>query len=150
MNWRKLIKRVLKILAGVIGSLLLLLVVIILLIRIPAVQTYITQKATTYLSSKTHTKIQLKGVWISFPNSVVLDQLFAEDPKHDTLLYLNRLKIDIDMLALIKHRVKVNDLFLSGVNANISRSTVDRVSAAKVSMERTPSGRAWSCMSSRA
>lgn len=125
MKWKKIILVILKILAGFLGSLILLFIVLVLLIRLPSVQTYITQKVTRYLSNKTHTKIALKGVWISFPKSVVLDKLYAEDAAHDTLLYLDKLNVDIDMLALLKHKVKVNHLFLSNVNANISRSTVD-------------------------
>lgn len=125
MKWKKTILVILKILAGTLGSLILLLVVLVLLIRLPSVQTYITHQATQYLSNKTHTKVELKGVWISFPKSIVLDRLYAEDAAHDTLLYLEKLNVDIDMLALLKHKVKVNHLFLSNVNANISRSTVD-------------------------
>jgi hypothetical protein len=125
MKWKRAILITLKILAGTIGSLLFLLIVFILLIRLPSVQTYITHKAVAYLSKKTHTKIALKGLWISFPKSVVIDQLYAEDVNHDTLAYIGKLNVDIDMLALLKRKIKVNHLFLSDVNANIARSKVD-------------------------
>jgi hypothetical protein len=123
--WRKVTRIILKTLAWAIGSLLVLLMLVIFLIRLPAVQTYITHRATAYISGKTHTKVQLEKVYISFPKSIVLEKLYAEDIRHDTLLYLGKLKVDIDMLALLRHKVKVNNLELTAANANIIRNEVD-------------------------
>jgi hypothetical protein len=108
-----------------LGSLLVLFIVLILLIRLPTVQGFITKKATTYISSKTHTKVQLGKLYIDFPKSVVVENLFAEDTRHDTLLFLGKLKVNINMIALLKNKVEVISVSISDVNANIQRTEVD-------------------------
>lgn len=125
MSWGKAVRITLKVLAGIIGSLLVLLIALLLLIRLPSVQNYITHKATQYVSSKTHTRVTLHQLYIGFPKTVVIEQLYAEDATHDTLLYLGRLEVNLDMLALLHRRVEVRSLTLSDVNANIGRSEVD-------------------------
>ncbi|MCW3125367.1 MAG: hypothetical protein JWO03_1025, partial [Bacteroidetes bacterium] len=125
MNGRKAARITWKTLAWTIGSVLVLLVALVLLIRLPPVQTYITHKVTAYVSSKTHTKVELRRLYIAFPKSVMIEQLYAEDTKHDTLLYLGKLKVSIDMLALLRHKVEVSSVMLTDVNANIERKEVD-------------------------
>ncbi len=125
MNWGKVVRITLKVLAGIIGSLLVLLVALVLLIRLPSVQNYITHKATQYVSSKTHTQVTLRRLYVGFPKMVVIEQLYAEDARHDTLLYLGKLEVNINLPALLHHKVEVSSIALSDVHANIGRSQVD-------------------------
>ncbi|MBS1622546.1 MAG: translocation/assembly module TamB domain-containing protein [Bacteroidetes bacterium] len=125
MNWGKVVRITLKVLGGVVGALLILLLVFILLIRLPSVQNFITHKATAYISSKTHTRISLRRLYIGFPKSVVIEQLYAEDAKHDTLLYLGELEVGVNMLGLLHHKLEIGSIRLSDVTANIGRSRVD-------------------------
>ncbi len=110
---------------GIIGSVLLLLILAVVLLRLPVVQNFVTQKAISFVSSKTHTRVELKRLYIAFPKSIVLENLFAEDLAHDTLLYVNKLSVDIDMMGLLDQKVGINRVMLNGVNANISRSEAD-------------------------
>ncbi len=125
MNWGKAFRIIWKVLAGIIGSLLVLIIALILLIRLPSVQNYITHKATEYVSSRTHTKVTLKRLYIGYPKMVVIEQLYAEDAKHDTLLYLGKLEVNINLPNLLKRKVEVSSVSLADVNANIGRSEVD-------------------------
>ncbi len=125
MNWGKVVRITLKVLGGTIAALLVLVVVLILLIRLPSVQNYITHKATQYVSSKTHTRVSLSRLYIGFPKTVVIEQLYAEDAKHDTLLYVGKLEVGINMMGLLHHKVEVGSVLLSDVSANIGRSSVD-------------------------
>lgn len=122
---KRALKIVLKVLAGIIGSVLLLLILAVVLLRLPAVQNLVTQKAVSFVSSKTHTRVELKRLYIAFPKSIIIENLFAEDLAHDTLLYVAKLSVDIDMLGLLRQKVEINKVLLNGVNANIFRSEAD-------------------------
>jgi translocation and assembly module TamB len=123
---KKAAKTILKILVGIVSSIIFLLVVIVVLIRIPFVQTYITHKAVSYISGKTHTKTEIGKLYIIFPKSIVIESLFAEDERHDTLLSINKLEVDINLLGLARSKVEVNGILLSGVNANIKRNDLGK------------------------
>lgn len=124
---RKIIKTSGKILAWVIGSFLALLLVLILLIRLPAIQNFITAKAISYISSKTHTRVAIKSLYIGFPKSVIVEGLFAEDLNHDTLISLGKLELDVNMLGLLSSRIDINSLNVSDLDANIIRTLPDSV-----------------------
>src|SRR5690606_32526421 len=91
--------------------------------RLPAVQNYVTQKAISYVSAKTQTRIELNRLYIAFPKSIVVEGLYVEDIQKDTLLYLQKISIDINMLALLKNRIEINEVVLSNSTANIHRNT---------------------------
>ncbi len=95
------------------------------MLRLPSVQNYITHKTIDYVSSKTHTKILLERLYIGFPKSIVLEGLFAEDLNHDTLVYIEQLELDINIPALIKNKLEVNNLLLKKCNLSIVRSLPD-------------------------
>lgn len=122
---KRTLKIAVKVLAGFIISVILLLVLAVVLLRLPSVQNFVTQKVVGIVSSKTNTRIELHRLYIAFPKSIVLEGLFAEDLNHDTLLAVNKLSIDIDMLKLLSNTVEVNKVILDGVNANIFRSEAD-------------------------
>ncbi|HLP49705.1 MAG TPA: AsmA family protein, partial [Chitinophagales bacterium] len=118
---KRVVKKILKITGITIASLLGLVVLLLLLLRLPAVQNFVTHKVVSFLSDKTHTRIELHRLYIGFPKMVVIEGLYAEDLQHDTLLSLQKLAVNVDMLALLKKKVSVSSLELSGVNANILR-----------------------------
>ncbi|HLP21949.1 MAG TPA: hypothetical protein VK174_16665, partial [Chitinophagales bacterium] len=118
---KRVVKKILKITGITIASLLGLVMLLLLLLRLPAVQNFVTHKVVSFLSDKTHTRIELHRLYIGFPKMVVIEGLYAEDLQHDTLLSLQKLAVNVDMLALLKKKVSVTSLELTGVNANILR-----------------------------
>lgn len=95
------------------------------MLRLPSVQNYITHKATDYVISKTHTKIELQRLYIGFPKTVVIEGLFAEDLNHDTLIYVGQLELNVDLFELLNKRVEVADLLITDLNSHIKRSLPD-------------------------
>lgn len=122
---RKAFKITGKIVLWIIALAFALFVVLILLIRLPSVQNYITHKVIHFVSIKTHTKIQLERLYIGFPKSIVLQGFFAEDLKHDTLVYLKQLEIDINLTGLLNNKAEVNNLFVNKLNLHIKRNLPD-------------------------
>jgi translocation and assembly module TamB len=123
---RKVSKIILKILLGFVSAIVVLLILIVLLIRLPAIQNYITHRAVTYISGKTHSRTEIGRLYLLFPKSIVIENLFAEDQRHDTLLRLEKLEVDINLWGLTRSKVEVNGLLLKGVNANIDRNELGK------------------------
>ena len=121
----KIIRRILKILGWTIGSVILLLVLVIVLIQVPSVQQFVRGKAVAFLEKKIGTKVNIDRLSIAFPKKIVLEGIYFEDQKHDTLLSGKKIELDIAMLALLHKKITVNDVELEGIRANIYRNNPD-------------------------
>ncbi|MEO8147440.1 MAG: translocation/assembly module TamB domain-containing protein, partial [Bacteroidia bacterium] len=121
----RIFKKVLKITGWILGSITLLLIIVALLIQLPAFQNFIIHKATAYVSNKTHTKVEIARVGISFPKSVFLEGVYLEDTAKDTLVYAGRLEVNMDMIALIKGNIHIQKISLKTLTANVSRAEGD-------------------------
>ncbi|MFT4594138.1 MAG: hypothetical protein ACI9UR_000443 [Bacteroidia bacterium] len=102
-----------------LGILAFFLVLIIgggyLALRSPRVQTKITQYIAGYLSDELKTEVSVRGVDIGFFNRVILEGLYVEDLKGDTLAHLNRLHLGVNYLGIESHeihlgKVRIDDL----------------------------------------
>ncbi|MDB5283959.1 MAG: hypothetical protein JWO06_3034, partial [Bacteroidota bacterium] len=122
---KRAFKIILKVIAGITGTILGLVILFIILLRLPSVQNYVTHKAVSFISSKTHSRVELHRLYIDFPKSLVVEDLFAEDMKHDTLAYIKKLSVDIDLLKLINKKVEIRDVTLTNATAYIIRNEVD-------------------------
>lgn len=78
----------------------------------PSVQTWVAQKAASYLSKELHTNIRLKGLDIVFFKTIVLEDVLIEDLHTDTLLAVDKFKIDIGPIILDKNKFTLNAIIL--------------------------------------
>ena len=118
-------KKTLKAILWVVGVFVLLFLIIAGIIQIPAVQTKIVHFATTFVSNKTHTRVEIKNVSIAFPKSVVIEGLFLEDLQKDTLISAGKAKINIALLDLIFNKITVNSVAIENVNLNAYSTKTD-------------------------
>ncbi|MBT1701765.1 translocation/assembly module TamB domain-containing protein [Chryseosolibacter indicus] len=124
-NTKRIFVKILKIFGWIFFSIVLLLATITLLIQLPPIQTKITQEAISFLEKKIGTEVSLQKVSIRFPKTIVVEGLYLEDKKRDTLLYMGRLDIDTDLWALTRKEIQLNDLTLENTKAYISRPEAD-------------------------
>jgi len=117
LNKRKLLRRSII----TIISILVFFIVLILSLRLPFVQNFIKDKAITYLESKIKTKVSLEKIYIGFPNSVVIENLYLKGQKIDTLLAVKKFDVGLDMWQLIKSKADLTSIDLEGVRANVVR-----------------------------
>jgi len=120
-----LLKKTLKATLWVVGVFVLLFLIIAGIIQIPAVQNKIVHFATTFVSNKTHTRVEIKNVSIAFPKSVVIEGLFLEDLKKDTLISAGKAKVNIVLFDLIFNKITVNSVALDNVNLNAYSTKTD-------------------------
>nr|WP_082041755.1 translocation/assembly module TamB [Lacinutrix sp. Hel_I_90] len=119
---KKKVNRILKVIGKIFLSLLLLFIILILFIRSPFGQNIIVNKAISYVSNKTKTKIEIKKLFVTFDGDIQLDGLYLEDKKGDTLIYSKTLEANVPLWSMIKgNGVGVDDLQVQGLRANIIR-----------------------------
>ncbi len=106
-------------------SLLVIFIVALLLLQTALVQNYAKDKIIAYLSVKLNTKISINRLAVSFPKLLVLDGFYLEDQHKDTLLFGNKLLVDINMLKLFSGEIKINEIALDGFVGKVARQNSD-------------------------
>ncbi|MCB9192102.1 MAG: translocation/assembly module TamB [Flavobacteriales bacterium] len=74
-------------------------------LRSPKVQTKITQYIADHLSEELKTTVSVQGVDIGFFNRVILEGLYVEDLKGDTLAYLNDLHLGVRYVSIDRRKI---------------------------------------------
>ncbi|MFY9307866.1 MAG: translocation/assembly module TamB domain-containing protein [Bacteroidia bacterium] len=80
---------------------------------------FAARKGAEYLSEKLNTKVSIGSVDIDFFKKLVLEEVYIEDLHHDTLLYAEKLKLEISDLNLKQHKIDVASISLSNSRAAI-------------------------------
>ncbi len=122
---RSILKKTLKAILWVVAIFVLLFLVVAGIIQIPAVQNKIIHYATTFVSNKTHTRVEIKNVSISFPKSVVIEGLYLDDLKKDTLVYAGKVKVNIVLYDLILNKITINSFAIENLDLNLYSTKTD-------------------------
>lgn len=125
MKVADVIKWVLKTFILIVGISVLLFILIFLIIQIPAIQNKIVQSATSFISNKTHTKVEIGHVSISYPKSIVAEGLYLEDLNQDTLIYAGKVKINIALSDLLKKRIDISSFALEDATIKLYSTQTD-------------------------
>ena len=115
-------KKILKIVGITFLSFVLLISVLLFSFRLPAVQNFVKGKLVTYLEDKIKTEVKLDRLYVGFPNSLVMENLYLEGQKVDTLLYVRKFDVGLDILGLINSKADITTIDLQGVKANVVRN----------------------------
>jgi hypothetical protein len=111
----------LKTILWIIASVIFLVLLVVILIQVPAVQNFVKDKAVTFLQNKIHTKVEIGHISLGLPKLLVLEDVYFEDQKKDTLIAGDKLKVDISMLQLLHNKVEINEINLQGITTKIYR-----------------------------
>ncbi len=114
-------KKILKYFSLTLLSIILLLTIAIFSLQFPAVQNFVKNKLVNYLENKIHTKVQLDRIYIDFPNSLVMENLFLQGQDVDTLLSVKKFDVGLDIWQLTKSKADIKSIDLNGVHANVIR-----------------------------
>lgn len=120
-----ILRKVGKVVGYTILGILLLFVLVWGALQIPQVQTFAVKKVTQNLSAKLNTTIRIRRVDINFFKTIVLEGIYLEDQKQDTLLYANELRVNLGVLSLLNKTIHVNDIALEQALININRTAKD-------------------------
>ena len=120
---KKYLKKSLKILLWIIVSLLLLFLILFVALQVQSVQNFAKNKAVTYLEGKIKTKVRINRIEIGLPKNVILEGVYFEDQKKDTLLAGEKLIIDVSLFQLLNNKVEINSVHLEGITAKLNRDS---------------------------
>ncbi|MEZ4952178.1 MAG: AsmA family protein [Saprospiraceae bacterium] len=121
----KFIRRVGKLLLYVLAILLTLFAIVAITIQYPSVQTSLTEKATKLLSEQLKTDVHVGGVDIDFFKTAVLQDIYIGDRQNDTLLFAERLAVDIGVLDLFQSEIFLNKIKLENAYVNLYKAEAD-------------------------
>ncbi len=116
-------KKLAKILLGILGVILLLVLVLVLLLRTERFQNFAVEKAAAWFSEKTDTDLTVGNIRINWRSQLLLEDVLLREKNGDTLAALGLLKLDGENL-LKKERV-FKTIQVKGVYAHIIRSAED-------------------------
>lgn len=88
-------------------------------LQFPKVQSLVIHKITAALSSKLKVPVRIDRVNIHFFKTIVLNGIYIEDPKKDTLLYAKEFKVNIGLLSLGKKTINISYVGLEDAYVNI-------------------------------
>ncbi len=121
MDAKKVTRKILKVFAWIIGIVIFLILLVYILIQVPAVQNFAKNKIVSYVQGKIKTKVAIGKLSLDFPKRLVLENVYFEDQKKDTLLYGGKIRVDISLFKLLSNEVDLQYLELNGIKANIYR-----------------------------
>jgi len=125
MKGASVFKKVLKTFIWIVSIGVIIFILIAVIIQIPSFQTRIVHFATSFVSKKTHTKVEIRHISISFPKSVVVEGLYLEDRNKDTLIYASKAKVNIALYDLLKSKIAVSSLALNDASLNLHSTKTD-------------------------
>ncbi len=105
-----------------IGALLVLLLSSWGLINYSPVQNFLVSRVTSALSSKLHTRVEIKHVDFSLFNKMLIEGLLVEDRQKDTLLYAGTARVNITDWFFLKDKATLKYLGLKNAQVNLSRT----------------------------
>lgn len=91
-------------------------------------QTLLIKQYLKSLAKNLNTEISVTNIEVSLFQTVTLNDFYIEDLHHDTLLYINKLAIDIDEFSFKKKKIIVDDVVLTDCFFNLKNYKNEKVS----------------------
>ncbi len=125
MTPKTILKKTAKVLLYILCFVLFIFAAVAVLLNTNYGKKIVRNKVQTYLQEKIKTKFIIGSIDYSFPKSVEIGNIYIEDLQNDTLLYGERITVDVDMFNLLWSEVYIRKVELKNIKANISRTAND-------------------------
>ena len=115
-----------KVLGGLFAFCIALIAGTVLLLNTDAFQNKLLKYATQMLSEKLQTHVEIDSISVGlFSQDVNLYGLDVEDLQHRKMLQLDRLSVDLKLMALLHNEVCIKDATIDGVRAQLYKPRRD-------------------------
>lgn len=118
----KILKIIGRFVGGVFEWLLILIIFLAFAVRSIHVQTYLAQKATSYLSKELNTTFRIDRLSIVFFHKVALDGVYVEDLNKDTIASIGTVFVTLKSVSQLKNLLAIDQVFLQDGVINLSRA----------------------------
>jgi len=125
MTTKRFIKKTARVLLYIFSIVIFVLVIAVFFLNTNYAKRLIRDKAQAYLQNKIKTKVVIGSIDFSLPKWVEIKNIYIEDQQKDTLLFGEKLAIDINMLKLISGNIYIQKIELENIKANIARAAND-------------------------
>jgi len=122
---RSVLRRSFRILLKVFLTLIIIVVIVVILVQTPYVQNIVRGKAEKYLSRKLHTRVNIGGLYVGFPRTIQLKNIYIEDLQKDTLLSAGTIGVDLKMWGLLHNTLDIEKIQVEGLTAKVKRTLPD-------------------------
>ena len=113
---------------GLVGMVVLLLAGGLFVINTEAFQNKMLGKAVEMLEEKLQTRVDIDSVSVDLLTlDAELYGLLVEDRQHRKMLQLEKLRADVDILPLLQNEVRISEVKLSGVKAELHKVPHDSI-----------------------
>ena len=110
-----------------LGTILAFCVLLWILIQIPLVQDFAKDQTVIWLNGKLKTKVAIGKLRVNFPTQILIEKVYLEDQHRDSLLWGNKISIDIALFKLLQNKIEVKSVKLDEITLNIKRLNRDTV-----------------------
>jgi translocation and assembly module TamB len=106
-------------------TIFIILVIVIFLVQTTYIQNIIKDKAEKYLSRKLNTQVGIGTLYINFPNTILLRNIYLADRQKDTLFSAGLIHVDMKMWQLLHGNIDIDELKLQDLTAKVRRELPD-------------------------
>ncbi len=114
-------KQALRIVGYVVLGIILLFGGLYFFFQTPAGKNWLSKQVSAFAADYLKTTVRA-DIDYRIPDWIVLENFLIEDQSRDTLLSGKSFRVDLDMWALLQSKVKINQIEMEGVHANIYRN----------------------------
>ncbi len=118
---RKAGKGLLYLLIGILG----LVAILLIFINTNWGKRVVRNQVVSYLEGHLRTKVSIGSIDYSLPQWIELNNIYVEDQKKDTLLFGERLKVNISMFKLLRGNTDIQKVDLQNIFINLNRPEND-------------------------
>lgn len=122
---KKIIRKTGKVLGWTLLVILVIVLGVLIFINTAAGKRFVKARVENYLREKLQTRVDIGAIDYSLPEWLELKNVYIEDQRKDTLLYGEEVRVDLNMLKLIRGNTDIQKVLLKNIHANISRPAND-------------------------
>ena len=106
-------------------SVISIILLVFIALNIPVTQRYIGKRAGKFVENKIGTEARIKGIGLNVWFELTIDELYVEDQKADTLVYLHHAAVDVHFWDLLNSTFHVEKVSIDGLHAEIYKQKSD-------------------------
>lgn len=111
-------RKILGWIAGGVALVIGLFFVAVVLLYMPPVQRYAVRKTAAYVTETTGMDVQVGGLRLAFLFDLSLREVLVKDTLQDSLLYVQRLDVDLDFSSMLRGEMAVDGIRLDRVHVD--------------------------------
>ncbi|MFW5886329.1 MAG: hypothetical protein ACOCUL_01100, partial [Bacteroidota bacterium] len=119
------LKTIIKILKWIIISIFSIILLVLILFQFGFVQEKVANIVLIEIKQQANTTIDLEKIRIGFFDDVVLKNLYVEDVNQDTLIFIGKLGVDINLFQLINKKIVIDQVNLEDTRGYVEKTLPD-------------------------